>query len=99
MVFKSISEALTVPKIREKSARAKVNKKVLSEKIRFKVVVIEVPHKGVILVNFSIKPTSVIIFKTTRFNCSNKKIIYVMSLQINLSMNSNYCNEIKIWLG
>ena len=33
MVFKSISEALTVPKIKESSARAKVNKKVLSEKI------------------------------------------------------------------
>ncbi|BDH81618.1 hypothetical protein LLL8_12750 [Lactococcus lactis] len=48
MVFKSISEALTVPKIKESSARAKVNKKVLSEKIRFKIVVIEVPHKGVI---------------------------------------------------
>ena len=79
IVFKSISEALTVPKIKESSARAKVNKKVLSEKIRFKVVVIESPHKGVILVNFSIKLKSVIIFKTTRFNCSNKKIIYVMS--------------------
>jgi hypothetical protein len=55
MVFKSISEALTVPKIKESSARAKVNKKVLSEKIRFRVVVIEVPHKGVILIYFSIK--------------------------------------------
>ena len=80
MVFKSISEALTVPKIKESSARAEVNKKVLSEKIRFKVVVIEIPHKGVILVNFSIKLTSVIIFKTTRFNCFNKKIIFVMGL-------------------
>lgn len=40
MVFKSISEALTVPKIKEISARTKVNKKVLSEKIRFKAVVI-----------------------------------------------------------
>lgn len=43
MVFKSISEALTVPKIKERSARAKVNKKVLSEKIRFKVVIIKPP--------------------------------------------------------
>lgn len=90
MVFKSISEALTVPKIKERSARAKVNKKVLSEKIRFRVDAIEIPRKGVILVNFSIKLTSVILFKTTRFNCSNKKIMFVMSRQINLLMNLKY---------
>lgn len=87
MVFKSISEALTVPKINEISAKAKVNKKVLSEKIRFKVVVIEVPHKGAILVNFSIKLTSVILFKTTRFNCFNKKIIFVMNLTKNVYLS------------
>ncbi|GFO79223.1 hypothetical protein LL1119B1_12790 [Lactococcus lactis] len=55
MVFKSISEALTVPKIKESSARAKVNKNVLSEKIRFKADAIEIPRKGVILIYFSIK--------------------------------------------
>ncbi|NEX50439.1 hypothetical protein GTP05_08590 [Lactococcus lactis] len=48
MVFRSISEALTVPKIKESSARAKVNKKVLSEKIRFRVVAMKVPHQEVI---------------------------------------------------
>lgn len=43
MVFKSISEALTVPKIKESSAITKVNKKVLSEKIRFRVVAMASP--------------------------------------------------------
>ena len=48
IVFKSISEALTVPKIKEISARTKVNKKVLSEKIRFRVDAMKVPHQEVI---------------------------------------------------